>query len=133
MQLEYVPEDCIYSIVKKGKVDLNATLDTHGTFLHYAAANNLVYAIRVLLKLGADINVQNGDMSSTPLLTAIQNGNKESAMLLIELGADCEMVDEYENTPLMEAIISFGMEHRVVIELLRAGVHDHGLVFVADN
>ena len=133
LQLEYVPEDCIYSIVKKGKVDLNATLDTHGTFLHYAAANNLVYAIRVLLKLGADINVQNGDMSSTPLLTAIQNGNKESAMLLIELGADCEMVDEYENTPLMEAIISFGMEHRVVIELLRAGVHDHGLVFVADN
>ena len=44
-----------------------------------------------------------------------------------------KMVDEYENTPLMEAIISFGMEHRVVIELLRAGVHDHGLVFVADN
>jgi hypothetical protein len=25
------------------------------------------------------------------------------------------------------------MDHRVVIELLRAGAHDHGLIFVADN
>ncbi|MFM6956860.1 MAG: ankyrin repeat domain-containing protein [Ignavibacteria bacterium] len=133
LQLEYVPEDCIYTIVSQRKVDINAKVDTHGTFLHFAAAKNLIYAMRVLLKLGANINAQNGEMSSTPLFTAIHKGNKEAAMLLIELGADCELTDEFENTPLMEAITSFDMEHRVVIELLRAGVYDHGLIFAADN
>jgi hypothetical protein len=54
-------------------------------------------------------------------------------MLLIELGADCELESEFKTLPLLEAVERFDMDHRVVIELLRAGAHDHGLIFVADN
>lgn len=133
LQLEYVPENCIDMIAVHGKIDINAKADETGSLLHFAASKNLVYAIRVLLKLGANINAKNGCMSGTPLLTAINKQNKESAMLLIDLGADCELADECESTPLMEAIISFDIEHRVVIELLRAGVDDHGLIFAVDN
>jgi hypothetical protein len=54
-------------------------------------------------------------------------------MLLIELGADCEVPDNFGTDPLLEAVSAFDLNHRVVVELLRAGVDDHGLIFVADN
>jgi ankyrin repeat protein len=75
----------------------------------------------------------NGKYAETPLMTAINHKQKEAAMLLIELGADCELESEFKTLPLLEAVERFDMDHRVVIELLRAGAHDHGLIFVADN
>jgi len=133
LQCEFVPEQSIYAIQKHIRYDINQKIDDHGTLLHFAASKNLIYAIRVLLKLGADINSMNALYAETPLMKAIKCKNKEAAMLLIELGADCEMEDEFHTLPLIEAVERFDMEHRVVIELLRAGVHDHGLIFVADN
>lgn len=133
LHMEYVPVQCIQTLLEESKIDINEKADEAGSLLHFAASKNLIYAIQVLLELGADINVTNGAISETPLMTAINNRQKESAMLLIRLGADCELTDEFENTPLMEAITSFDMEHRVVIELLRAGVDYQGLLFAADN
>lgn len=133
LHMEYVPVKCIQTLLLEADIDINAIAGDEGSLLHYAASKNLVYAIRVLLELGADINVKNGTLSGTPLLTAINNQQKDSVMLLIELGADCELTDELDNTPLMEAIFSFGIDHRVVIELLRAGVDDQGLIYAADN
>ena len=133
LHMEYVPVQCIQTLLEESKIDINAKADEAGSLLHFAASKNLIYAIQVLLELGADINVTNGAISETPLMTAINNRQKESAMLLIRLGADCELTDEFDNTPLMEAIFSFGIDHRVVIELLRAGVDDQGLIFASDK
>jgi hypothetical protein len=133
LQMEYVAEQCIYAIQKHGKIDINQKSEDYGSLLHFAASKNLIYAIRVLLKLGADINSMNGKYAETPLMTAINHKQKEAAMLLIELGADCELEGEFKTLPLLEAVERFDMDHRVVIELLRAGAHDHGLIFVADN
>ena len=133
LQMEYVAEQCIYAIQKHGKIDINQKSEDYGSLLHFAASKNLIYAIRVLLKLGADINSMNGKYAETPLMTAINHKQKEAAMLLIELGADCELEGKFKTLPLLEAVERFDMDHRVVIELLRAGAHDHGLIFVADN
>jgi ankyrin repeat protein len=133
LQMEYVAEQCIYAIKEHGRIDINQKSDETGSLLHFAASKNLIYAIRVLLNLGGDINSKNGKNAETPLMTAINHKHKEASMLLIELGADCELEDEFRSLPLIEAIQRFDIDHRVVIELLRAGVHDHGLNFVADN
>lgn len=133
LQSEYVPLELIKGIIAEKHIDINQFIDKSGSLLHFAAKNNLPFAIMVLLKLGSDINLRNQTYGRTPLLLAISNKNREAALKLIECGADCEIADELEFTPVIEAVSTFGPDDRVVIALLRTGAHDHGLIFVSDN
>lgn len=130
---EYVPNQLIAKIISERSIDINQLINNKESLLHFAAKNNLPYAIKLLLTLGADINIKCACHGRTPLLTAIEHRNKEACLILIESGADCEMADDLAFTPVMEAVHVFGPDHRVVIALLRTGAHDHGLIFISDN
>ena len=54
-------------------------------------------SIRFLVKQGLDINAR-GDLHETPLLLACSLGHSEMIKLLLELGADPNMVD-YQGQP----------------------------------
>ncbi|CAG8425011.1 unnamed protein product [Penicillium salamii] len=57
--------------------------------LHDCPSNARLEMVRLLLENGADLNGNGGlEVSQTPLQRAIQNGDLEAAMLLVEFGAN---------------------------------------------
>jgi uncharacterized protein len=80
------------------------SLDSGGfTPLLYAARENCMACVDVLLKNRADINLPDPDGVS-PLIVAILNANWEIAKKLIDAGADVNQWDIYGETPLFMAI-----------------------------
>jgi ankyrin repeat protein len=86
------------------------SLDSGGfTPLLYAARENCLACVDVLLKHGADIDLPDPDDVS-PLNVAIMNANWDLAKKLIDAGADVNQWDIYGETPLYVAI---GMSTRI--------------------
>jgi ankyrin repeat protein len=80
------------------------SLDAGGlTPLLYAARENCIACVEVLLQNGADIDLPDPDGVS-PLLVAIMNANWDLARQLIEAGADVNQWDIFGEAPLFTAI-----------------------------
>jgi ankyrin repeat protein len=81
-------------------------LDSGGlTPLLYAARENCMACVDVLLKHKADINLPDPD-SVSPLIVAILNANWDLAKQLIDAGADVNQWDIFGETPLYLALNS---------------------------
>lgn len=92
-------------------IKLGANLDDKNNFgwsaLSYAAGNKLRNRIEILVEAGADVNIKNGE-NKTPLMllcddSIIHNKLFETAMYLINSGANLEDEDDYGNTALIYA------------------------------
>jgi ankyrin repeat protein len=80
------------------------SLDSGGlTPLLYAARENCMACVDVLLKNKADIDLADPD-SVSPLLVAVMNANWDLAKQLILAGADVNQWDIYGESPLINAI-----------------------------
>ncbi|HJR71536.1 MAG TPA: ankyrin repeat domain-containing protein, partial [Gammaproteobacteria bacterium] len=80
------------------------SLDTGGfTPLLYAARENCIACVDVLLKHGVDIDLPDPD-GVTPLHVAIMNANWDLAKRLIDAGADVNQWDIYGEAPLFTAV-----------------------------
>jgi ankyrin repeat protein len=80
------------------------SLDSGGlTPLLYAARENCMACVEVLLRNKADINLPDPDGVS-PLLVAVMNANWDLARQLITAGADVSQWDIYGETPLFTAL-----------------------------
>ena len=80
------------------------SLDSGGlTPLLYAARENCMACVAVLLEHGADIDLPDPDGVS-PLLVAIMNANWDLARQLILAGADVDQWDIYGEAPLFTAV-----------------------------
>ena len=80
------------------------SLDTGGfSPLLYAARENCIACVDVLLARGADIDLPDPD-GVTPLHVAIMNANWDLAKRLIEAGADVNQWDIYGEAPLFTVI-----------------------------
>ena len=66
--------------------------------LNWAAWNDKVDAIKVLLELKAPINAMNAT-SNTPLHHAAENGSMAAAKALLEAGADPTLLNQGQMTP----------------------------------
>lgn len=80
------------------------SLDSGGlTPLLYAARENCIACVDVLLAQGADIDLADPDGVS-PLLVGIMNANWDLAKRLIEAGADVDQWDIFGEAPLFTAV-----------------------------
>jgi ankyrin repeat protein len=80
------------------------SLDTGGfTPLLYAARENCIACVDVLLEKGVDINLPDPDGVS-PLLIAVMNANWDLAKRLIDAGADVDQWDIFGEGPLFTAV-----------------------------
>jgi uncharacterized protein len=80
------------------------SLDSGGfTPLLYAARENCIACVDVLLKNGADIDLPDPDGVS-PLNLAVMNANWDLAKRLIDAGADVDQWDIYGEAPLFTAV-----------------------------
>jgi ankyrin repeat protein len=73
------------------------------TPLLFAARDGLVDAARLLVEVGADVNLADPN-GITPLLMALTNGQLAVAKLLIDHGADVRGADWWGRTPLWSAV-----------------------------
>src|SRR5262245_33090850 len=73
------------------------------TGLIWAARENAVAAMTVLLDAGADVNMRDRNNRWTPLLHAIHRQNTEAALLLLDRGADPNLPSPDGVTPLIMA------------------------------
>lgn len=86
--------------------------------LHYAALENNIEKVHLLLESGADPNEADHE-GFTPLHFAAQQHSVASAQLLLEQGATVDPINCYGNTPLWAAV--FNSKGRgELIQLLRS-------------
>ena len=88
--------------------------DAEKLHLVEASHSNNVKLVRLLLEIGADINLANS-AGDTPLYVASERGNVEMVRILLEKGADINQAESNGQTPLMIAV---GMGHEEVVEAL---------------
>ncbi|MDH3271469.1 MAG: ankyrin repeat domain-containing protein [Gemmatimonadota bacterium] len=74
------------------------------TALHYAARQGHLESAKLLLDAGADIDHQSGGDNSSPLLVAVINGNYDLARVLLERGADPNLVSDDGVGPLFATL-----------------------------
>ena len=74
------------------------------TPLHYAARQGHIETARLLLDDGANIDQPSGGDQSTPLLVAVINGNYDLAHMLLERGADPNLVSDDGAGPLFATL-----------------------------
>uniref|UniRef100_A0AAZ3QJZ2 Neurogenic locus notch homolog protein 1 n=1 Tax=Oncorhynchus tshawytscha TaxID=74940 RepID=A0AAZ3QJZ2_ONCTS len=109
--------------------DVNAIDDFGKSALHWAAAVNNVEAATVLLKNGANKDMQN-NKEETPLFLAAREGSYETAKVLLEHFANREITDHMDRLP--RDIAQERMHHDIVrlmdeYNLVRSPpMHSHG-------
>ena len=89
------------------------------TALHYAARSNLE-TVRLLIKLGLDVNHENSD-GETPLFQAALGKDPEIVNLLVETGADVNAAN-YEGVTALMMAAAWG-DRKVVEALIDAGAN----------
>jgi uncharacterized protein len=88
--------------------------------IHYDAPKPVVNDIvRKLIQHGADVNFWYDGRKLTPLLAAISWPNRELAGILLDAGADANIVNEDDCTPLIIAVRDSDLE--LAASLLRHG------------
>lgn len=89
----------VFDLFMNADFDVDIRDEDGDTPLHYAARYNSTNAIEFLLNKGADVNIANLK-GMTPLLCTVQpfdDGYKESALLLLENGADPQVTAFHED------------------------------------
>lgn len=79
-------------------IAVNSSLPDGDTPLHMVAAWGDVRGIDLLVRAGANVDAL-GDMSYTPLATAVGSGRVEAARALIDRGASPHLKTEFGQTP----------------------------------
>jgi hypothetical protein len=111
--------------------------------LIHAARNGDKETTQTLLSLGADCNISCGD--DTPLITALQHGKEEVALMLLEAGADptgphfgnvgvpCDCDDETSVRTLLGLAWETTKSARLIRALLQNGADPNAMYTIGSN
>ncbi|MEM1060151.1 MAG: ankyrin repeat domain-containing protein [Verrucomicrobiota bacterium] len=87
-------------LAKKSPKALEVRGFLHETLLHYLAVEDDADSVRLLIELGADVNVRN-ELGKTPLMDCAMIGNTRMMELLLVNQADANLQDtDLKNTAL---------------------------------
>ena len=120
MKAKLVKENLGNVLKPKSKEDIikelsNLSQEEKNEKLLDASDEGILNIVKLLIKLGADINAKNYD-GNTPLIFASANGYLDIVKLLIENGADINVKNKRKHTALYWASIK-GYED--IVELLK--------------
>jgi palmitoyltransferase len=100
-----------------GGYDVNLPDNDTITLLHWAAINNRVEIVKLLLEKSANVDAKGGDLAATPLQWATRQGHLASVVLLMNAGADPQIKDA-EGCSAIHLAAQFG--HTAVVAYLIA-------------
>ena len=119
----------VVKILLESGADVNATFSctdpdpydnrrlTTTSAITQAAYKGSEELINLLIRAGADINIQEGEDKDTPIMTAVHYENYEGCDALLEAGADVNIFDKWNNNPLLTAIRWFEDGHRLIYDI----------------
>jgi ankyrin repeat protein len=109
------------TLLLEAGADVNAVEPTFGAVpLHKAVYNGHVDSTRIIAgRPGVDLNFQGATNGYSPLHDALWHGYDECARILVEAGADLDLVGHDGKTPLALATEVLGAGHPVT-ELIAA-------------
>ena len=110
----------LLDFVKREKFNVNALIDTDDfeqvSLLWFSARQNDISLAKLLLHAGARVNQASGNLHMTPLHMASYLLHKEMVSLLLSHGANPDVLDRWNYSPIMYVAINF--EPDAVSELL---------------
>ena len=92
------------------KEDVNQAQGDGMTALHWAASNDDLELVQLLLNAGANVNAETRLGAVTPLFMACKNGNASIVQALLKAGASATAPDAHGTTPLMMAAAAGGAD-----------------------
>lgn len=95
-------KESVLSLVGAG-ADVNWECQTFGSPLHVAASRGNVGICEVLIRAGAQVNLQDWHSGATPLMHAAQRGRQAVLEMLISVGSLPQLVDKCGRTALHHA------------------------------
>ncbi len=98
-------QNAVRSLLQQ-KADVNGPQGDGMTALHWAAFNDDLESVKMLIAAGANIKAATRDGSITPLLIACTNGNAPVIETLLNAGADANSASAEGATALMKAAVS---------------------------
>ena len=110
-------KDAVRSLAKQ-KIDINAAHGDGATALHWAAYNDDLDMVKILLAAGANVKAATRDGAITPLFMACTNGNAAMIEALLKAGADRTIRDVNGDSALSWA--SWHQRPREMIDLLNS-------------
>ncbi|MEC8554553.1 MAG: ankyrin repeat domain-containing protein [Planctomycetota bacterium] len=119
----FSPEKILDTAYVKQRIDQglnpnarNNAFTNQDCLLTYAVRHGAAETVRLLLSVGADVEIRSSGRSKTPLFQAAYDNQLQIAEILVEHGADVNAVDMFGNNALREAII--GGENREMVRFL---------------
>ena len=100
--------------------DVNMRLRHDDTPLHMAAIGNSLEAAKLLLENGAEVNPTGGYVGRSPLYMAVEWNAIDVVELLLANGADVNALNDWDNSPLDEAVYRSGQAGTAIADILRA-------------
>ena len=114
--VQYGATDRVRELIDAGQ-DVNLPDNDTVTSLHWAAINNRVEIVKLLIEKNATVDARGGDLNSTALQWATRQGHLASVVLLINAGADPQIKDA-EGCSAIHLAAQFG--HTAVVAYLIA-------------
>ena len=108
----------VHNLFRRGASPNQDDIDGNSV-LQIAAGASLPEISNMLMKAGADLETQVGDLHVTPLVAAASSGHTEAARALIKLGANVDSCDSEGRTALHHAAIL--NKTRLALELVKRG------------
>lgn len=113
-------------IKSQHKADINARNFEGLAPLHLAVIKNQIEMVKVLIRCGADINIQDGKSGRTPLFHAVEGNQLALVMLFRQCNANLELTNYAGITALMAAqakgfseassVLMVGLDPKAIIE-----------------
>jgi len=109
-------KDAVRSLLKQ-KADVNAAHGDGATALHWAAYNDDLEMVKILLDAGANVKAATREGAITPIFMACTNGDGPMIEALLRAGAEAKSVKSNGTTALMTAAASGSAEAvKILIE-----------------
>ena len=117
--------DVAILLLERG-AQINGCAGRNETALLFAAVAGKTTWVKEFLKHGADVNQEPNDNSGSPLLGAVKALHEETAIMLVEAGADCNAIDNVGWRTIHYAIRSH--LYKLVGRMLETGASPNMLI-----